>query len=217
MDFSACIVCELCCFLCCGPCRCDGTWGLAVINKDAPGEIVVACNGSPMNIGLGEGRTFIASETSAFSRYTKNFIAMKDGEIGVVKAGGTTLDFSRVQTAPEYDVLLTPHPYPHFTLKECLEQPEAIARALSYGARMNGKRIVLGGMDKNVEMLAQVHNLLLTGCGTSRYAAEFGAKIMRDLDCLDTVSVLDAAEVSYFPPLESHCTVSNLVYTFFPL
>ena len=175
--------------------RCDGTWGLAVVNKQHPGEIIVACNGSPMVIGLGEGKTFIASETSAFSKYTKNFIAMKDGEIGVVQASGTTLDFSRVQTAPEYDVLLTPHPHPHFTIKECLEQPEAIARALSYGARMNGKRIVLGGMDKNEQMLSQVHNLLLTGCGTSRYAAELGAKIMRDLDCFDTVSVLDSAEV----------------------
>jgi glucosamine--fructose-6-phosphate aminotransferase (isomerizing) len=50
-------------------------------------------------LGLGEGRTFIASETSAFSRYTKNFIAMKDGEIGVVHASGTTLDISRLQVS----------------------------------------------------------------------------------------------------------------------
>jgi glucosamine--fructose-6-phosphate aminotransferase (isomerizing) len=60
--------------------QCDGTWGLAVINKEVPKEIVVACNGSPMTIGLGSNeKTYIASETSAFSKYTKNFIAMKDG------------------------------------------------------------------------------------------------------------------------------------------
>ena len=110
--------------------KCDGSWGLAVINKSNPGEIVVACNGSPMVIGLGQDRTFIASETSAFSKYTKNYIAMKDGEIGVVSASDTSLDISRVMIAPENDVLLTPDPFPHFTLKECLEQPEAIARAL---------------------------------------------------------------------------------------
>jgi glucosamine--fructose-6-phosphate aminotransferase (isomerizing) len=166
-----------------------------VINREEPDQIVVACNGSPMVIGLGQGRTFIASETSAFNKYTKNFIAMKDGEIGVIHANGSTLDLSRTETAPEHNVLLTPFPFAHFTLKECLEQPEAIARSLSYGARMNGKRIVLGGMDKNAEMLGGIKNLLLTGCGTSRHAAEFGAKIMRDLDCFDTVSVLDAAEV----------------------
>jgi len=175
--------------------RCDGSWGLAVINKAHPDEIVVACNGSPMVIGLGQGKTYIASETSAFSRYTKNFIAMKDKEIGVVTAGATTLDLSRVETAPDHDVLLTPDPHPHFTIKECLEQPEAIARAMSYGARLDGKRVVLGGLDKNVETMSAIKNLIITGCGTSRHAAEFGAKVMRDLDCFDTVSVLDSAEV----------------------
>lgn len=177
--------------------RCDGSWGLAVINKDKPNEIVVACNGSPMVIGIGQNRSFIASETTAFSRYTKNFIAMKDGEIGVVAPGSTSLDAqsSRMQVAPDSDVLLTPHPHPHFTIKECLEQPEAIARSLSYGARINNKKIVLGGLDMNREMLGEVHNLLLTGCGTSKYAAEFGAKVMRDLCSFDTVSTLDSAEV----------------------
>ena len=37
------------------------------------------------------------------------------------------------QTAPEHDVLLTPDPYPHFTIKECIEQPEAIARVSTHG------------------------------------------------------------------------------------
>ena len=175
--------------------RCDGSWGLAVVNKSNPNEIVVACNGSPMMIGLGQGKTYIASETSAFSRYTKNYIAMKDKEIGVVTATDTTLDISRVETAPEHDVLLSPDPHPHFTLKEMLEQPEAIARALSYGARMNGKRVVLGGLDMNISSMAEIRNLIVTGCGTSRHAGELGAKIMRDLDCFDTVSVIDAAEV----------------------
>lgn len=57
--------------------RCDGTWGLAILNKSDPDNIVVACNGSPMVIGLAQGEIFVASETAAFNRHTKNFIAMK--------------------------------------------------------------------------------------------------------------------------------------------
>ncbi|CAN0366828.1 unnamed protein product, partial [Laminaria digitata] len=57
--------------------RCDGTWGLAILHKEDPNNIVVACNGSPMVIGLAQGEIFVASETAAFSRHTKNFIAMK--------------------------------------------------------------------------------------------------------------------------------------------
>lgn len=56
---------------------CDGTWGLVVLSPQEPDELVVACNGSPMVLGIGEGRVFIASETSAFNRHTKNFIALK--------------------------------------------------------------------------------------------------------------------------------------------
>jgi hypothetical protein len=101
--------------------------------------------------GIGEGRVFIASETSAFNRYTKNFIAMKDGEIGVVRADGSSLDLSRVQKAPHVDILLSPDPYPHWTIRECLEQPEAIARALAFGGRMSESRVFLGGLDRQKE------------------------------------------------------------------
>jgi glucosamine--fructose-6-phosphate aminotransferase (isomerizing) len=148
-----------------------------------------------MVIGLGQNKTFLASETSAFSKYTKNFIALRDGEIGVLHANNTTLDLTRVQTAPDHEVQVSPDPYPHFTLKECMEQPGAIARALSYGARLENNKVVLGGLDANHDKLMEIKNMMLTGCGTSKNAADFGAKIMRDLECFHSVSVIDSAEV----------------------
>jgi hypothetical protein len=66
---------------------------------------------------------------------------------------------------------------------------------MSYGARMDGKQVVLGGLDTHKKDLMQIRNMLLTGCGTSKYAAEYGAKLFRDMDCFETVSVLDSAEV----------------------
>ena len=98
--------------------RCDGTWGLCIMCSDTPDELVVACNGSPLVIGVSEDRTFIASETSAFNRYTKSFISMNDGEIGVLHADGRSLDLSRTQKAPDQKVEISPAPFPHWTLKE---------------------------------------------------------------------------------------------------
>jgi glucosamine--fructose-6-phosphate aminotransferase (isomerizing) len=148
-----------------------------------------------MVIGVGQGATYIASETAAFSRYTKNFIAMKDGEIGTVRADASSLDLSRVEVAPEHDVLLSPAPYPHFTIRECFEQPEAIARALGYGGRMTEDKVILGGPDRQKHKLKDIQHMLLTGCGTSLHAAMFGVKMMRELDCFDTVCAIDSAEV----------------------
>ena len=173
---------------------CDGSWGLGIICTDTPDELVVACNGSPLVIGIADDRTFIASETSAFNRYTKNFISMKDGEIGVLHADGRTLDLSRAQTAPDQQVKLSPDPYPHWTLKELVEQPEAIARALGFGGRMSHEKVLLGGLDQNAEKLGKIKHMTLSACGTSLNAAKYGEKLMKHLGSFDSVASLDAAE-----------------------
>jgi glucosamine--fructose-6-phosphate aminotransferase (isomerizing) len=174
--------------------RCDGSWGLGIICSDQPDELVVACNGSPLVIGIGDDRTFIASETSAFNRFTKNFISMKDGEIGVLHADGRTLDLSRKQLAPDQKVLLSPDPYPHWTLKELTEQPEAIARALGFGGRMSFDRVLLGGLDKNEESMSKIKHMTLSACGTSLNAARYGERLMKHLGSFDSVASIDAAE-----------------------
>jgi len=181
--------------------RCDGTWGLGIMCSDAPDELVVACNGSPLVIGIGADRMFIASETSAFNRFTKNFISMKDGEIGVLHADGTTLDLGRMQVAPDQEVKLSPAPYTHWTLRECYEQPEAIGRALGFGGRLMSDKITLGGLEKNEEKLAKVDFLTLCACGTSLNAARYAEKLMKHLGSFDVVHSVDAAEVepSDFP------------------
>lgn len=174
--------------------QCDGTWGLGIICSDTPDELVVACNGSPLVIGIGNDRTFIASETSAFNRYTKNFISMKDGEIGVLHADGRTLDLSRKQVAPDQKVKLSPDPYPHWTLKELVEQPEAIARALCFGGRMSYEKVILGGLEKNEEKMKKIQHMTLSACGTSLNASKYGERIMKHLGSFESVSSIDAAE-----------------------
>jgi glucosamine--fructose-6-phosphate aminotransferase (isomerizing) len=174
--------------------RCDGSWGLCIMCTDCPDQLVVARNGSPLVIGIGSDRTYIASETSAFNRYTKNFISMNDGEIGVLRADGSTLDLTRMQEAPDQEVKLSPAPYPHWTLKECFEQPEAIARALGFGGRLTADHVQLGGLEKMKDELARVKYLTLSACGTSLNAAKYAEKLMKHLGSFDVVHSLDAAE-----------------------
>lgn len=58
----------------------------------------------------------------------------QDGEIGVIGTGGCSLDVSRMEKSSHMeDILLSPAPYEHWTIMECLQQPEAIARALAFG------------------------------------------------------------------------------------
>lgn len=174
--------------------RCDGTWGLCIMSADDPDELVVACNGSPLVIGVSDDRTFIASETSAFNRHTKNFISMVDGEIGVLHADGRNLDLTRMQKAPNQEILLSPDPFPHWTLKECSEQPEAIARALGFGGRLSLDSVFLGGLDEKRETLSAIKYMTLSACGTSLHAAKYAEKLMKQLGIFNCVTSIDAAE-----------------------
>jgi glucosamine--fructose-6-phosphate aminotransferase (isomerizing) len=176
--------------------RLQGTWGVALVCRDHPDQIIAMKNGSPMCVGIGQGRMFIASEPSAFSRHTKEFIALENGEIAVLKADGHSLDISRVEQAPEETIHLSPAPFPHWTIKEIMEQPMSISRALNYGGRIFDEcRVKLGGLEDAKERLLPIHHLVLTGCGTSYFAAQLGARIMRALNAFDTVQTFDAAEV----------------------
>jgi hypothetical protein len=75
-----------------------------------PNKLIAMKNGSPLLIGVNSTKTFIASEPSAFSRYTKEYIALQDMEIAVVGAGSgnISLDLSRIEQSTVEDILLTP-------------------------------------------------------------------------------------------------------------
>ena len=194
--------------------RLQGTWGLAIIDNSNPNEIIAARNGSPLVIGLGSNGTFLASEVSAFTRHTKNYIALNDGEIAIINKHGVNLDKKRVEEAPDEQIALSPDPYPHWTIKEIYDQPQAIARALNYGGRFGmNNTIKLGGLDDNRDVMLKIKHLLISGCGTSLYASLYGAKLMRQLGAFDTVQYFDAAELlrSSFPPAQDSgiCVVSQ--------
>lgn len=175
--------------------RCEGTWGLCVMCTDIPGELVVACHGSPLVLGMTDDRAFVASEPAAFSRFTKTFIPMREGEIAVLRSDGQTLDLARKETVTDdWEEEKGPEPYPHWTLKECMEQPEAIAQALGFGGRLGSDRVFLGGLDKEFDRLSKVKHIIFSGCGTSLNAAKYGERLMRHLGGVDSVASIDSAE-----------------------
>ncbi|KAF4319392.1 hypothetical protein BBO99_00004893 [Phytophthora kernoviae] len=189
----------------------EGTWGLCVMARDDPGKIVIARNGSPLCIGYGSNEMFVASETTAFSRYTKRFISLKDGEVALIKSDSAELNpnddgkeegflqrfpTSRLSVAPDVKVRLSPAPYPHWTLREIMEQPKSVAASLGYGGRVSDDHVYLGGLEAEKDRMLRIKHLLIAACGTSMYASKYGAKLMRSLNSFDSVATEDASECS---------------------
>ncbi|MFA5945336.1 MAG: glutamine--fructose-6-phosphate transaminase (isomerizing) [Patescibacteria group bacterium] len=180
----------------------EGTWGIGVLSPLLPDTIITARNGSPIVIGLAPGKAFIASEPAAFGMATRDFISLQNGEMAFVRADGSGLDLTRIEKAPDDIISASPAPFPHWTIKEILEQPEAVKRTLNHGARIkNDTSVKLGGLESRSEELLSIKHLVIAACGTSYHAGLYGALAMRAMKSFDTVQVVDASELTphHFP------------------
>eukprot|EP00985_Skeletonema_marinoi_P010288 scaffold4843_cov143-Skeletonema_marinoi.AAC.8 len=195
--------------------RFQGTYGLAVMCSDYPEELVVTCHGSPLYIGVGDDGTFVASNPSALRNYSRNFIKLGDKEVATIDIHGRNLDLTKMieATDDEESVPVSPAPYPHWFIKEVMEQPQAIGRALCFGGRLSLDTAALGGLQDHVDKLKDISSILMVGVGSSYNAASYGAKLFKHAGVFANVSAMDAnaAEDSDFKQFQMKSPKSGLV------
>ena len=85
----------------------------------------------------------------------------------------------------------------HFYVMEMLDQPNAVCKALNYGARfISGQPLVkLGGLESNEEKLTLIDNLVIAACGTSFYASQYAEFLMREMETFQYVEAKIASEI----------------------
>jgi glucosamine--fructose-6-phosphate aminotransferase (isomerizing) len=190
-----------------------GTYGIAVIGSEHPGEIVVARNGSPIVIGIGEKEMFAASDVAALVRYTRQVVHLEDGELAVLKADGFrtfTLDARATSKEPltvdwdagHYDT----GGYEHYLLKEISEQPETVARALR--GRLDDRFHVahLGGLNLDPHETRAFRRVKIIGCGSAYYSGQIGAQLIEELSRVPA-DAEPASEFRYRNPVVEHDTL----------
>ncbi|MDY0812755.1 glutamine--fructose-6-phosphate transaminase (isomerizing) [Kitasatospora purpeofusca] len=165
-----------------------GTYGIAVLDAEQPDRIVVARNGSPIVLGIGEKEMFVASDVSALVRYTRQVVHLEDGELATVRSDGFrtfTEDARTTHRQPstvdwEIDSYDTGG-YEHFLLKEIHEQPGSVERTL--GGRLDERFATahLGGLNLDARELREIRRVKILGCGSAYYAGEMGAQLIEEL------------------------------------
>jgi len=181
----------------------EGTFGLAVIHRNAPGEIVVARRGSPLIIGVGEDGHFAASDVSAMVRHTNKVVHLEENELATLTTKGFSISTAQakpIERSTETvewraeDAELNGFPY--FMLKEIYEQPETIKNAFR-GRLEPGEGVPkLGGIMPVWERLKECRHLVIVACGTSYYAGAVGRYVFERLTEID-VEVELASEFRY--------------------
>jgi len=188
----------------------EGTFGIAVIHRRSPGQIVVARRGSPLIIGVGEDGHFAASDVSAMVRYTNKVVHLSDNELATLTRSGVTLSTAQAKTITRATETVEWQPedvelsgFPHFMLKEIYEQPETIMNAMRGRIDPNEGVPKLGGIMPVWDQLKDSRHIVIVACGTSFHAGCVGRYVFERLTEID-VQVEIASEFRYrklnFPP-----------------
>jgi glucosamine--fructose-6-phosphate aminotransferase (isomerizing) len=190
--------------------RIEGTYGIAVIDADAPDRIVVARSGSPVLIGIGEHEHFVASDVAALVRHTRQVVQIEDGELAVIEADGfrtMTLDATPTQNRPfavDWSIeLFDRGGHADFMHKEIHEQPESIERALSGRLDERFATAHLGGIALPARDVLAIRRVKLLGCGSAYYAALAGANLIEELARIPA-DAEPASEFRYRDPVIEH-------------
>jgi len=181
----------------------EGTFGIAVLHRRVPGEIVVARRGSPLIIGIGEDGHFAASDVSAMVRYTNKVVHLNDNELATLTTSGFSISTAQAKTVTRATETVEWQPedaelggFPHFMLKEIYEQPETILNAMR-GRLEPGEGVPkLGGIMPVWEQLKDCHHIEIVACGTSYHAGCVGRYVFERLTEID-VQVEIASEFRY--------------------
>ena len=165
-----------------------GAYGLAIMDAQHPDRIVVARNGSPVLLGVGDKEMFVASDVAALIGYTRQVVYLDDGELATITATGYrtfTLDDRSVPKSPstiDWDVVGAEiGNHAHYLIKEINEQPKAIKRALSGRIDERFDTAHLGGLNLTVREAREIKRVKILGCGSACYAGDLGAQLIEDL------------------------------------
>lgn len=181
-----------------------GTYGIAVVSRRNPNEIIVARMGSPLIIGVGEDETYVASDASALIGYTEKAIYLNDGEIAICTAGNVELrDLAAQPLSAQVETIqvdmqaIQKQGFDHFLLKEIYEQPTTLRSTLNGRVLLDEKRIRLGGLNMTDDELRAVKHVTIVGCGTAYYAGLLASYYLEQLVDGLTIDVVVASEFRY--------------------
>ncbi|MFJ1923796.1 MULTISPECIES: glutamine--fructose-6-phosphate transaminase (isomerizing) [unclassified Streptomyces] len=166
----------------------EGTYGIAVMHADFNDRIVVARNGSPVVLGIGEKEMFVASDVAALVTHTRQVVTLDDGEMATLKADDfrtyttegstTTATPTTVEWEAESYDMGGHDTYMH---KEISEQAEAVDRVLRGRIDDRFATVHLGGLNLDAREARGVRRIKILGCGTSYHAGQIGAQLIEEL------------------------------------
>lgn len=148
--------------------------GSLVTTSGIENEITTATAPKPCEL-------FLSSDGASFAEYTRDVIILQDFDMVHITPTGVDI----VNTSPESKCQETritetlevslqniaKGQYPHFMLKEIMEQPLSLQATMRGRIQTDTNSITLGGILPNLDTIKQAKYIMFIACGTSYHAA----------------------------------------------
>ena len=185
--------------------RIEGAYALGMLCADCPDRIIAARKDAPLLLGYGKGCNFLASDVTAIIKHTRDVAYMEDGEVAVLTREGIEVYDALEQTVEkkhftiDWEVSAAEKGgYQHFMLKEIMEQPEALRRAIS--PRIKDGRVIFDDLKLPVEKMREFTRIFIVACGSSYHVGMIGKYNLEHL-LRRNVEVVLASEFRYSDPI----------------
>ena len=185
--------------------RIECAYALGMLCADCPDRIIAARKDAPLLLGYGKGCNFLASDVTAIIKHTRDVAYMEDGEVAVLTRDGIEVYDALEQKVEkkhftiDWEVSAAEKGgYQHFMLKEIMEQPEALRRAIS--PRIKDGRVVFDDLKLPVEKMREFTRIFIVACGSSYHVGMIGKYNLEHL-LRRNVEVVLASEFRYSDPI----------------
>jgi len=190
----------------------EGSYALGVMCVDEPDTLIAIKKDNPLIIGVSSHGNFIASDVPAVLKHTNKVYYLNDKEIAVLKEGSVlffNLDKEPLEKSPETVTWSMDSAekggYPHFMLKEIMEQPKVVRDTIQSALVNGNNKNILDNFD-----VTRFNKIVITACG-SAYNAGVTARYVFERLCRVSVEVELASEFRYKDAIIDEKTLVILV------
>lgn len=185
--------------------RIRGSYALAIMFQDYPGDLYVARKDSPLVLGVKDGECYVASDVPAILKYTRTvyyienleMARLADGEITFYNLDGDTI--SKDSVLIEWDSEAAEKAgFEHFMMKEIHEQPKAVRETFHSVLKEDSLDLSSVGLDD--EQIKSIQEITIVACGSAYHVGMAAQYVFEDLAKIP-VRVELASEFRYRKPL----------------
>jgi glucosamine--fructose-6-phosphate aminotransferase (isomerizing) len=177
----------------------EGSYALGVMCADDPDILIAIKKDNPLIIGKSDHENFIASDVPAVLKHTNKVYYLNDKEIAVLRKDSVrffNLDKEPLEKQAETITWNIDSAekggYPHFMLKEIMEQPKILRDTINSAVKDDNSKNVFDNLD-----VTRFTKIVISACGSAYNAGVVARYVFEKLCRFPSIEVELASEFRY--------------------